>query len=771
MNLGSFLALCRRSLAAVCLLLGLALNDFARAADTSAGAQLYQKRCASCHGAKGEGTEDNCPQPLAGDKSVGQLARFIARTMPKDEPKKCSREEADQVAAYIYDAFYAKTARARNQAPRIELSRLTVRQYRNAIADLIGNFRGTGRWGEQRGLKGQYFKQQGKRGRNLVLERLDPTVSFDFGTGSPDPKIEPDEFSMRWEGSVLASDTGLYEFIVRTEHSTRLWVNDPHRPVIDASVKSSNDTEHRVSLFLLGGRAYPIRLEFSKAVQGVRDKAQKNRLPPRASIALLWKPPRRAVGVIPTRNLSPERFPETFAVATPFPPDDRSVGYERGTSVSRAWQQATVEGAVEAAGYVIGHLAELAGVLENASDREARLREFCRRFVERAFRRPLTDEQKRFFIDRRFAGVRDPETAVKRVVLLTLTSPQFLYRETTGRDGYDVASRLSFGLWDSLPDPELLKAAAAGRLNDREEMARQAERMLPDLRAHAKLRDFLLHWLKVDQVSEVAKDPARFPGFDEAAVSDLRTSLELFLDDVVWGPAADFRQFFLADTLYLNGRLAHLYGADLPADAAFRKVSLDPHTRAGILSHPYLMTAFAYTASSSPIHRGVFLARGILGLSLRPPPEAFTPLPAELHPELTTRERVALQTRPQACQSCHAVINPLGFTLEQFDAIGRYRDHEGPRPIDASGAYQKRSGEIVRFAGVRDLAAFLAGSEEVREAFVEQLFHCLVQQPVRAYGSTMLPELRSTFARQGYDVRKLTVAILTAAALPPRGGN
>src|SRR5262249_47038177 len=149
---------------------------------------------------------------------------------------------------------------------------------------------------------------------------------------------------------------------------------------------------------------------------------------------------------------------------------------------------------------------------------------------------------------------------------------------------------------------------------------------------------------------------------------------------------------------------------------------------------PYLMATFAYTEASSPIHRGVFLARSVLGLGLRPPPEAFTPLPEDLHPDLTTRERITLQTKPQACQSCHGVINPLGFTLENFDAVGRYRDQEKGRPINATGGYQTRTGEVLKFAGPRDLARFLASSEEVHEAFVEQMFHHLVRQPVRAYG-------------------------------------
>ncbi|HEY8505714.1 MAG TPA: DUF1588 domain-containing protein, partial [Gemmataceae bacterium] len=228
---------------------------------------------------------------------------------------------------------------------------------------------------------------------------------------------------------------------------------------------------------------------------------------------------------------------------------------------------------------------------------------------------------------------------------------------------------------------------------------------------------------------------------------------------------SDFRQLFLADTLYLNGRLARLYGADLPPDAPFTKVPLGPGERAGVLSHPYLLAAFAYTETSSPIHRGVFLARSVLGRPLRPPPEAFSPLAPDLHPDLTTRERVALQTRPQACMSCHGMINPLGFTLERFDAIGRYREEENGKPIDASGTYQTLAGETVKFGGARDLAAFLADSPEVHEAFTAQLFHYLVKQPVHAYGPDTLAKLRESFARNGFSVRKLMVEIMAETAL------
>jgi hypothetical protein len=480
-------------------------------------------------------------------------------------------------------------------------------------------------------------------------------------------------------------------------------------------------------------------------------------------------------------------------VSNEFPPDDRSYGWVRGTTVSRAWDQTATEAAIEVAGYIATHADELAGVrmaerrqIQDGNpaginldrkgeakpappDRVNKLRAFARRFAERAFRKPLTDAEVKVLVDQQFEAAKQPELAIKSIVLLVLKSPRFLYREVGGGpEPYDVAARLAFALWDSLPDQELLDAAAAGRLATKEQVTRQAERMMADPRARAKLREFLLTWLKVDQPPDVSKDPKRFPGFDNAVVSDLRTSLELFLDDAVW-ETGDFRTLLLSDEVYLNGKLAKFYGEDLPAEAPFTKVKLDTSHRAGVLTHPYLLAAFAYTGETSPIHRGVFLARGVLGVAMRPPPEAFTPLPPDLHPDLTTRERVALQTKPQACMSCHNVINPLGFTLEAFDAVGRYRERDRGKPVDVAGAYQTRDGRIVTFAGARELARFLADSPEVHTAFAEQLFHHLAQQSVRAYGADRLDELREAFTKSGFDVRTLAVEAAVTAARVPRG--
>ena len=381
----------------------------------------------------------------------------------------------------------------------------------------------------------------------------------------------------------------------------------------------------------------------------------------------------------------------------------------------------------------------------------------------------MTPEQTERYVNQPFRTAPSPEAAVRRSVLLVLKSPYFLYREVTCADPYQVASRLSYELWDAPPDPALLDAAKANKLQTHNDLTRQAERMLGDVRARAKVREFLLGWLKVDPAPDLGKDPALFPGFDPETVDDARTSLELALDDAVWGATPDFRRLLDGDRVFLNGRLAKFYGVDLPPDAPFQPVTWETTERSGVLTHPYLLARFAYTGSTSPIHRGVFLMRSVLGRTLRPPPEAIAPLAPDLHAGLTTRERVELQTSPTSCVNCHSMINPLGFGLERFDAVGRLRLLEKGKPVDASGVYESPDGSSVPYQGAKELGAILATSPETHSAFVTQLFHHLVKQPIRAFGPTTRADLTADFVGHHCDIRHLIAEIAATSARPPGG--
>lgn len=733
----------------------------------SPGESLYAKACAPCHGAKGEGGAA-FPRPLAGSRSVSELGKFISQSMPPG-PKKTPLADANKIAGFMHEAFYSPLAQERNRPARVTLSRLTVKQYRNAVADLVGAYH-PAMPASPGGLTGQYFKNRDRSAKNRVIERVDPELKFDFGTAGPAPgQVEPHNYSVTWNGSVYAPDSGEYELVIQTDQSARMWFNGSRQPVIDARVRSANENEFKTSISLLGGRAYPLYFEFSKATHGVNDDAKKKDIPPSpAFVRLMWKRPKSALEPIPSLYLFPQGWSPTYVVDSSFPADDRSIGYERGNTVNKAWDDATTTAALEAADNISSNLPGLAGVPDNAPDRLEKLKTFSRNFVTRAFRRPLDKETEQTFVENQFKVAANPEVAIKRVVILTLKSPRFLYREIGNRkDPYAVASELSFGLWDSLPDPELLRAAGNGELATRDGIQRQAARMANDPRAWTKLRDFLLLWLKVDENPDIVKSQRSFPGFDASVATDLRTSLDLFLKETAWSKAADFRQLMLGQTQFLNGRLSKLYGGSLPSEAPFQAVQSTD--RAGVLTQPYLLSRYAYLEGTSPIHRGVLVARSMLGRMLAPPPQAFTPLAPSLHPSLTTRERVELQTKPDGCNSCHSMINPLGFPFEKYDAIGRLRKEENGKPIDASGLYVARDGSTSKFADATDLAKYIANSEEAHAAFTEKLFQHLTKQPVRAYGSKTLSNLQESFKKDNYNIRSLMVAIMMAAT--PEAGK
>lgn len=754
---GGLFLLSRRNsfwrLALVCIL---AAQVNIQAADKKkpSGAEIYRKQCASCHGKAGEGVHGKYDEALHGDWSIEKLARVIDRTMPEDKPETLDAEGSLAVAQYIYDAFYSRIAQHRNNPARVELVRLTNRQYVNTVADLLKSFStDEGKIGPERGLRGAYYNSRGF-GRKM-FDRVDTQINFDYGTENPDPRVTgTNEFSIRWQGALIAEESGTYEFILKTPNGTRLWVNDTDTPLIDAWV-ASGQSEHKATIKLIGGRTYPLMLDVFK----FKDKT--------ASISLQWVPPHGAQQVVPTRNLATTQVRSTFVLNTPFPPDDSSVGYERGVGISKAWDEATTQAGIEVANYVIARLDRFTRSKPGDADRAAKVEAFCKEFVQAAFRQPLTEEQKQTYVGAHFAGAKDLDTAVKRVVLLALKSPQFLYLglETDKMNPYAVATRLSYGLWDSMPDKELLKAAAEGKLATQELVAQQAKRMLADQRAKSKMQYFLHHWLQMDHVEDVSKDSKLYPGFTPEIIADLRTSLNLFLDDVVWGSTGDYRQLLLSDSLYMNGRLAEFYGVKTEAKDDFVKVKLDPTQRSGVVTHPYLLAAFSYQKSTSPIHRGVFLTRKIVGRALKPPPIAVAFEDTKFAPNLSMREKVAELTKSQNCQTCHAVINPLGFSLELYDAVGRFRTTENGKPVNAVSDYITDEGEKVRLAGARDVAEFAVSSDLAQNGFIEQLFHQIVKQPMMAYGPEHMDRLRRSFVESGYNIQKLVVEIATLAAM------
>jgi len=739
----------------ICALLSITLPSVV-AADEAAverGRIVYQEKCISCHGENGTGTPMS-PSPIFGDRPTSDLADVISRTMPEGSPEDCVGDDARAVAEWMQKSFYSPEAQARLNPPRVQLSRLTVAQYRNAIADLGASFRWSISPKAERGLKAEYFASRNHRQDRRVNERIDSVVNFNFGTFSPDgEKIADDEFSMVWNGSLIPRESGWYEFIIRTENGVRFFINDDTTPLIDAWVRSGSDREFRGSRYLLAGRMYRVRLDWFKFKEAT------------ASVALLWKTPHSVEEIIPTSNLTPEWAPEVLLTETPFPPDDRSSGYERGTSVSPEWEDAVANAALELADKLVGKLRQFADLKEK-DEKDVKIREFAALFVERAFRRPLTDELRQTYLDQQFAAAKTVEEGLRRVILLTLMSPRFLYREYgESDDQFDRASRLSFALLNSIPDKQLLEAAKNGQLQTDKQVREQAWRLVNDYRSRSRLLEFLRSWMNLERLQEINKNTATYPDFTPQVAADLKISLELLMEQTVDAEKSDFRRLLLSDSTFMNGRLAQFYGVSLPADADFQEVKFESERRSGIVSHPFLLSGFAYMETSSPIHRGVFLSRGLLGRGVKPPPLAVSPIAPELAPDLTTRERVTVQTQAEMCANCHGLINPLGFALENFDAVGRYRDNEKNKAVDSTGHFLQRNGQLVRFGGAKELAAFLARSEETHRSFARQLFHHMVQQPVLAYGPETITELADYFESHDFQMKHLMVEIACRSAM------
>jgi hypothetical protein len=739
------------------------------------GAELYKQHCVECHGPKGQGVAGKFDEALFGERSLDSLTKYIDKYMPEDKPELLDAAQSRQVAEWMYGDFYSPGARAKYFPPTKTPSRLTVRQYAESAADLLMTFAEPRPPALPGPLKGVYFQSDGmnKKARKH-LDKDDGYLHFDFADKEPVPGLPAEQYSIAWQGSLLSQDTGWYDFRLSTPNGARLYLNadlmaaDANTrddssakratPLIDEWVSSG--TEVRVAtarIYLLGGRPYPMRLDYFK----FKDKF--------GSLKVELKAPHGEWAVLETPFLSPTVANYVPIAETSFPADDASVGYERGNAISKPWSEAVTKAAVVLATETSKRLERLIKTKYEAPDAIDKTRTFLTKLAERGFRRPIDDALKQIYVEANFVNNTPVEAAAKQGVLRILSSPRFLYPEfAQPEDAYTKATRLALALWDSVPDTELRHAARDGQFLAPEQHTAQANRMLNDPRAKAKLRAFFTEWLNMEEGEDLSKDGEAYPGFDAHAASDLRQSLHRFVDHVVWEGSGDYRQLLEADYLFLNERLAKIYGIPNVTGSQFQQVKCDPVQRAGILTHPFLLSAFAYHKSSSPIHRGVFVTRHVLGRTLRPPPMAIEFMDDRFDPSLTMREKVTELTNKQSCLGCHTIINPLGFSLENYDAIGRFRTMDNNKPVNPVAEYVDTAGKSITLKGPRDLATYAASSEDSRRGFVRQLFQYMVKQPPAAYGSECVAELEKRFLEQNCSIKQLMVEIALRAMKPPQ---
>ena len=413
------------------------------------------------------------------------------------------------------------------------------------------------------------------------------------------------------------------------------------------------------------------------------------------------------------------------------------------------------------------------------SGEEACAQEILSTLMRRAYRRPVSaadvEGPLAFYREGRAAG--DFDDGIEKALSAVLVNPEFLFRVELDPDDVaggvyrvsdlELASRLSFFLWSSIPDDELLDAAIRGDLSRPGELERQTRRMLADPRSYNLASNFAGQWLQLRNLASVSPNPRLFPDFDDNLRRALREETERFFDSVVREDrgVADLLD---ADYTFLNERLAKHYGIPNVYGTRFRRVQLDAGSRrGGLLRHGSILSVTSYATRTSPVIRGVWVLSNIFGA---PPPPPLPNVPAleenEVAANLPMRERLAAHRSNPVCANCHRTIDPVGFALENFDAVGRWRDHEGDAAdIDVSGGLPL----VGEFSGVDGLEAGLMSRPDLFAGTItEKLLTFALGRGVEYHDAPAVRRILRAAEPEGYRLSSLIVEIVKSVPFQMR---
>ncbi len=404
--------------------------------------------------------------------------------------------------------------------------------------------------------------------------------------------------------------------------------------------------------------------------------------------------------------------------------------------------------------------------------------QFVDTFGRRAFRRPVSAEERQVLLGLFEQGHAEegPAGGVRLVVQAALQSPQFLYHlelglpdpdgeagsDVVALDEYELASKLSYFLWDSMPDDELLAAAEAGDLSDPDVLREHAERLLDDPRAADAIASFHRQWLHLDSLDVLEKNAEAYPAFDTSLRDAMVQETTRFAEWVIRSDDGRLETLLTADYSFLEGPLFELYDVEPPADHdPSMPVQLDATQRAGLLTHAGVLAMHAHADQSSPIRRGKLVRENFLCTPLAPPPPDVDVLPPALDPNATTRERFDQHRSDPACAGCHILIDPLGFGFEHYDGVGAWRDTDAGKPVDASGEVVATMDIDGEFDGAVELSHILAGSEQVRTCVARQWFSFGLGRTPAEDDSCSYDAIGAAFAASDYDIHELLVTMVT----------
>ncbi|MCP3062864.1 DUF1592 domain-containing protein [Myxococcus sp. K38C18041901] len=474
---------------------------------------------------------------------------------------------------------------------------------------------------------------------------------------------------------------------------------------------------------------------------------------------------------------------DTTRPARDFPADDHGYGFDNNADVL-SLSPLLLEKYASAAEKLV-ETAWAQGTLRtcalDATHPEPCARDILSRFARRAWRRPVTPEE----VDRLLGALTlakqhgdTPEAGVKLALRTVLVSPHFLFRVekdpqasslTPHRlDGFELASRLSYFLWSSMPDEALLQAAEQGQLATPAQLEAQVRRMLADPKAHALVSNFAGQWLFTRALDSAEPDPMLYGTFNDDLRKAMRQETELVFQEFLTGEHK-LRDLLDAPFTYVNDALAAHYGLPLPGSATPQRVDLSAHPeRQGIFGHGSLLTVTSNPDRTSPVQRGVWVLEQLLCSAPPPPPPNVEGLPPPVNPLMTMKERMALHRSLPQCQGCHRMMDPLGLALENYDPIGRWRLHEvSGAPVDATGDLP--DGAVLN--GGADMRRFVKADPKLPACITEHLLTYALGRGTSEADACRVREISASAEASGGRLVDYILAIVLSDSFTSRRGD
>jgi hypothetical protein len=750
-------------------------------AQTPTPAAVFNKYCVTCHNPKlktGGFVLDSAELEHLGAHAE-QWEKVVKKLRTQAMPP-AGLPRPDEVT-YNSTAAWLETELDRASAEHVELGklpllhRLSRTEYENAIRDLLG------------------------------LDALPQEMDYSL-------LLPPDNASSGFDNLadlLFVSPTAMESYLEAARKISRLALGDPAMPVMVNSYRLSGehtqdirvqglpfgtrgglgirtdvplDGDYLFKVELAGAPREPEQLEVT--VDGARaqlvDVGEK---PQPGAASRGFRGPQKPIEIQVALKAGPRMIGVTFVQKTEARDEETVRPRMRARGTELAIDMVTISGPFH--GQALGETPSRRRIFvchpNDAAEETGCARRILLNLERRAYRRPVgaadLQDVMPFYAAGRKGGSFDRgiEQALERL----LVSPQFLFRIEPDPAGIapgrsyrvsdlELASRLSFFLWSSIPDDELLNVAARGKLKDPAVLEREVRRMLADPRSESLVTNFAEQWLYVRDIDAKKPDELLFPDFDETLRDAFRRETDLFLDSVLRGNHSVV-DLMTANYTFVNERLAKHYGIPNVEGTYFRRIMFPPDSpRGGLLGQGSILTLTSYATRTSPVLRGKWILENILSAPPPPPPPNVPPLKTEANDTgkpLTMRQAMVAHRANPVCASCHARMDPIGFAMDNFDAVGRWRDADAGQAIDASGVLP----EGTKFNGVRELKkALLRNPEQFVDAIAEKLLMYAIARNVQYYDRPAIRAIVRQAAASKYTFASLALGVVKSAPFQMR---